>query len=151
MSKSCDDRSALSELLVLPTLPAKMERTGKRGKAWVLTNEENLEQLAEKERQKQEQEELKQQRREERDRKKRERERLKQERLEKKLQKNRQLPSSKRRKTKLQKQVDSVWKRWYLALENRHTQSSLRVQHLLSTVAGDRGKGMWSQSLRVQH
>lgn len=80
LNKSRDDRNALSELLVLPTLPAKTEGTGKGGKggkAWVLTSKENLEQLAEKERQKQEQEELKRKRKEERARKKREREKEK--------------------------------------------------------------------------
>ena len=75
VNKSRDDRNALSELLVLPTLPAKTEGTGKGGKggkARVLTSKENFEQLAEKERQKQEQEELKRKRKEERESKKRE-------------------------------------------------------------------------------
>lgn len=62
--------SVLSELLVLPIPPAKLEGTGKTGKARVLTSKESLEQLAEKERQKQEQEALKQKRKEERERKK---------------------------------------------------------------------------------
>ena len=51
VNKSCDDRNVLSELLVLPTLPAKTDGTGKvgkGGKAWVLTSKENLEQLAER-------------------------------------------------------------------------------------------------------
>ena len=75
VNKSRDDRNALSELLVLPTLPPKTEGTGKGGKggkARVLTSKENFEQLAEKERQKQEQEELKRKRKEERESKKRE-------------------------------------------------------------------------------
>jgi len=54
--------TAISELLILPTVPAKLECTAKGGKARVLTSKECLEQLEEKERQKQEQEQLEQKR-----------------------------------------------------------------------------------------
>ena len=60
--------TAISELLILPTVPAKLECTAIGGKARVLTSKECLEQLEEKERQKQEQEQLKQKRKEERER-----------------------------------------------------------------------------------
>ena len=54
--------TAISELLILPIVPAKLECTAKGGKARVLTSKEYLEQLEEKERQKQEQEQLEQKR-----------------------------------------------------------------------------------------
>jgi len=63
--------TTISELLILPTVPAKLECTAKGGKARVLTSKECLEQLEEKERQKQEQEQLKKEKRKEKERGKR--------------------------------------------------------------------------------